>query len=330
MRFTVFERMREDIQTVFAKDPAATTLWEVLCCYPGLHAIWLHRVAHFLWQHSLLFLGRLVSHINRWLTGVEIHPGAHVGRRCFIDHGMGVVIGETAEIGDDVLMYQGVVLGGTSLEKTKRHPTIENNAIIGAGATILGPITVGDGAKIGAGSVVIRPVPPRATIVGIPGHIAGAEPKERPGADLEHGRLPDPVLRTLSQILDRQSFLEERLQEFERALPQVTPTELPAQGRSLSSTYEDDILDALRQVIDPEIGVNVVDLGLIRKITLNGRGVEVHMVMCQECSPVEHLVERVRRKVKSVVGQEAIEVMLLDEPWNWNYAVSYFMEGSGI
>jgi len=159
----MIERIREDIQTAFAKDPAARTTWEVLCCYPGLHAIWLHRVAHWLWRHKLLFLGRLVSHISRLLTGVDIHPGAAIGRRFFIDHGMGVVIGETAEIGDDVLVYQGAVLGGTTTRKVKRHPTIGSNVVIGAGATLLGAITVGNTARIGAGSVVIQPVPAGAT-----------------------------------------------------------------------------------------------------------------------------------------------------------------------
>lgn len=213
----MFERLREDIETVFAKDPAAKTIWEVIFCYPGLHAIWLHRLAHFLWKHRLLLLGRLVSHINRWLTGVEIHPGARIGHRFFIDHGMGVVIGETAEIGDDVLMYQGTVLGGTSLERTKRHPTIGNNVVIGAGAILLGPITVGENARIGAGSVVIKSVPARATVVGVPGRIAGLKHSTKLGVDLEHGQLPDPVLRALSEILDRQGRLEERVRELERA-----------------------------------------------------------------------------------------------------------------
>ncbi|MEJ2116413.1 MAG: serine O-acetyltransferase, partial [Alphaproteobacteria bacterium] len=217
------DRIKEDIQTIFAEDPAARTLWEVLTCYPGLHAIWLHRVAHFLWQHDCFFLGRALSHFSRWLTGIEIHPGATIGRRFFIDHGMGVVIGETSEIGDGVLVYQGVVLGGTSLVKTKRHPTIGNNVVIGTGATILGPIVVGDGAKIGAGSVVIKPVPPGATIVGVPGHVAGAKRSQKKGTDLEHAKLPDPVLRTLSETLDRQSLLEQRVQKLEKALVQVVP-----------------------------------------------------------------------------------------------------------
>jgi serine O-acetyltransferase len=162
------------------------------------------------------------------LTGIEIHPGAKIGRRFFIDHGMGVVIGETAEIGDDVLMFQGVVLGGTSLEKKKRHPTIGNNVVIGTGATILGAITVGDGARIGAGSVVVKPVPPGATIVGVPGHVAGAKRESKPGTDLEHGKLPDPVLRTLSEALDRQGQLEERVRGLEaRSRSLISQRHLP-------------------------------------------------------------------------------------------------------
>lgn len=323
-------KLKEDVRTVFAKDPAAKTIWEVLCCYPGLHAIWLHRVAHFLWQRRLLFLGRLVSHINRWLTGVEIHPGAAIGRRFFIDHGMGVVIGETAEIGDDVLMYQGVVLGGTSLEKRKRHPTIGDNVVIGAGATILGPIAVGDGARIGAGSVVIKPVTAGATIVGVPGHVAGAKREGTTGAELEHGKLPDPVLRTLSEALDQQSRLEERVRELEQGLSRAAPLAQAGPERALSPACEADIRRVLREVIDPEVGINAVDLGLIQEIVLNGRGVEVRMVICPGCSLAGWLVEQVRRRVRSVVGDESVEVVLLDEAWNWNYAASYFTQGGGI
>jgi serine O-acetyltransferase len=317
----MLSRVREDIRTVFAEDPAARTVWEVLTCYPGLHAIWLHRMAHFLWRCKLFFFARLLSHVSRWLTGIEIHPGARIGRRFFVDHGMGVVIGETAEIGDDVLMYQGVVLGGTSLEKTKRHPTIGNNVVIGTGATVLGPIAVGDGARIGAGSVVIKPVPPGATIVGVPGRVAEAK-HEKPGVDLEHGRLPDPVLRTLSEALDRQSRLEERLHDLERMVSRIEPLALSVPKRELSPTCEAGIRQALREVIDPEVGVNVVDLGLIREIVLNGRGVEVRMVLCPGCSLAGHLIEQVRRKVRNVVGGEPVEVVLLDEAWDCSEAAS--------
>jgi serine O-acetyltransferase len=209
----LFKGFREDIRTVFAKDPAARSTIEVLTCYPGLHALWLHRIAHFLWRHHMRFLARLLSHFNRFLTAIEIHPGAKIGRRFFIDHGAGVVIGETTEIGDDVLMYQGVVLGGTSLEKGKRHPTVGNNVVIGTGAVALGAITIGDGARIGSGSVVIKSVPPGATVVGIPGRVI--DEHRKPVVDLEHGRLPDPVAEAIRVVLSEQANLEKRLKELE-------------------------------------------------------------------------------------------------------------------
>ena len=323
--------IREDVRIVFSRDPAAKTTWEVLCCYPGLHAIWLHRVAHSLWQHKLLFLGRLVSHVSRWLTGVEIHPGARIGRRFFIDHGMGVVIGETSEIGDDVLMYQGVVLGGTNVEKTKRHPTIGNNVVVGTGATLLGPITVGENARIGAGSVVIKPVPAGATIVGVPGRVAGPKLASQAGANLEHAKLPDPVLRTMRETLERQSRLEERIQDMETALSRTARPALPVQERVPSPATETAIREALREVIDPEVGINIVELGLIRAITLNGNGVEVRMVlMCPECPMAGYMVGQVRRKVRRVVGDEPVEVVLMDEAWNWNDAAPRLIWGDGI
>jgi len=167
----LFRTLREDIQTVFDKDPAARSVLEVVFCYPGLHALWFHRLAHFLWRHKLRLPARFVSHISRFLTAIEIHPGAKIGRRFFIDHGAGVVIGETAEVGDDVLMYQGVVLGGTTSRKEKRHPTIGNSVVMGTGAAALGSITIGDRARIGSGSVVVKSVPFGATVVGIPGRI---------------------------------------------------------------------------------------------------------------------------------------------------------------
>ncbi len=209
----MFKTIKEDIHTVFAKDPAARSVLEVIFCYPGLHALWLHRLAHFLWCHHLKLLARLLSHINRFLTGVEIHPGARIGRHFFIDHGAGVVIGETAEIGDDVLMYQGVVLGGTTLEKKKRHPTIGNRVVIGTGAIVLGAITVGDDARIGSGSVVVKPIPPGSTVVGVPGRIV--EDGRGPLLDLEHGKLPDPVAEAIRLVLEEQGRLEERLKRLE-------------------------------------------------------------------------------------------------------------------
>ena len=203
----------EDIRTVFIKDPAARSMAEVITCYPGLHALWLHRIANFLWRHHLRLLARMLSHCNRFLTGIEIHPGAKIGRRFFIDHGAGVVIGETTEIGNDVLLYQGVVLGGTSLKKGKRHPTLEDNVVVGAGAVVLGAINIGNGARIGSGSVVVKTVPPGATVVGIPGRVI--DEHRKPVLDLEHGRLPDPVAETIKLVLDEQAKLEQRLGRLE-------------------------------------------------------------------------------------------------------------------
>jgi len=225
--------LREDIRTVFAKDPAARSVAEVIFCYPGLHALWLHRVANFLWRHHLRLLARLLSHCNRFLTGIEIHPGAGIGRRFFIDHGAGVVIGETAEIGNDVLLYQGVVLGGTSLKKGKRHPTLENNVVVGAGAIVLGAITIGDGARIGSGSVVINSVPPGATVVGIPGRVI--DEHRKPILDLEHGRLPDPVAEAIRLVLSEQAKLEERLEKIE--------------SKSGIAVPRDELRDKIREVM---------------------------------------------------------------------------------
>jgi serine O-acetyltransferase len=329
----MLNRLKEDVRTIFAKDPAARTVWEILCCYPGLHAIWFHRLAHALWVRGFRFLARLVSHVNRALTGVEIHPGAQIGRRFFVDHGMGVVIGETAEIGHDVLMYQGVVLGGTSLERTKRHPTIGDNVVIGADATILGPITVGDGARIGAGSVVIKPVPPGTTVVGVPGHIAGLASSTKSEADvLEHGQLPDPVLRTLSEILQRQSRLEEKLGELERTVPRVDlPQLVGGNGGSDGRNAENAIRQALRDVIDPEVGVNVVDLGLIREIKGAGENVIIRMVLTYPAHPMAgYLVEQVRRKARRAADGRTVEVVLLDEAWRWEDREPHLRSGGGI
>jgi serine O-acetyltransferase len=205
----VFRLLREDLQTVFKKDPAARSTMEVLFCYPGLHAIWNHRVAHFLWKHKIRLLGRMMSHAARFVTGVEIHPGATIGRRFFIDHGMGVVIGETSEIGDDVLLYQGVVLGGTTHEKKKRHPTIGNNVVVGAGAILLGDIVIGDEARVGAGSVVVTSLEPRTTAVGVPARVVR---RGRPEEALEHDR--EAIKAMLSEqedMMDRLSRIEEKL-----------------------------------------------------------------------------------------------------------------------
>ena len=205
---------------------------EVIFCYPGLHALWLHRLAHFLWQYKLKFAARFVSHVSRFLTGIEIHPGARIGRRLFIDHGAGVVIGETAEVGDNVLMYQGAVLGGTSLKKEKRHPTIGNNVVIGTGAVALGAITIGDRARIGSGSVVIKSVPPGATVVGIPGTIV--EDRHKPLVNLEHGKLPDPVAEAIRLVLREQEDLGEHLKRLENLSGLIVPEdELMGKRREL-------------------------------------------------------------------------------------------------
>ena len=207
----MFAHLREDINTILERDPAARSRWEVLTCYPGLHALMVHRVAHWFWTRELLWLGRWVSQWGRWLTGIEIHPGAQVGRRVFIDHGMGVVIGETAIIGDDCTIYQGVTLGGTSLNGGKRHPTLEEGVVIGAGAKVLGPFTVGKGARIGSNAVVIKEVPPGATAVGIPARIIidnGAQQREEHAARLGFSayavtqNADDPLAIALHGLID--------------------------------------------------------------------------------------------------------------------------------
>ena len=206
----MFARLREDIHAVFDRDPAARSSLEVFFCYPGLHALWFHRVAHWLWVREFFFLGRFLSHIGRFFTGIEIHPGARIGKKFFIDHGMGVVIGETAEIGDNVTLYHGVTLGGVSWEKTKRHPTIEDNVVIGSGAKILGPFVVGSGSKVGSNSVVVKEVPENSTVVGIPGRVVMATEKPSDKVDLEHGKLPDPEAKAISCLFDQIRELEKK------------------------------------------------------------------------------------------------------------------------
>jgi serine O-acetyltransferase len=212
---SMWEQLKEDIRTIKDRDPAAKNAVEVLLCYPGLHAIWLHRIAHALYQKRWFTTARLVSHFSRWFTGIEIHPGAKIGRRLFIDHGMGVVVGETTEIGDDCLIYKGVVLGGTTLEKKKRHPTLGNRVIIGSNSTVLGAISIGDGARIGSGSVVVKPVPPGATVVGVPGRIVESLTPEKEELDFEHGNLPDPLSDIMKMLLQLHSKLEERVKRLE-------------------------------------------------------------------------------------------------------------------
>ncbi|GIN42168.1 MULTISPECIES: serine O-acetyltransferase [Heyndrickxia] len=206
----MFKRMKEDIEVVFEQDPAARSSFEVILTYSGLHAIWAHRVAHGFYKRRLFFIARVISQISRFFTGIEIHPGAKIGRRFFIDHGMGVVIGETCEIGDNVTVFQGVTLGGTGKEKGKRHPTIKDNALIATGAKVLGSITVGENSKIGAGSVVLKNVPPNSTVVGIPGRVViqdGVKIKK----DLNHSDLPDPVADVCSAMEERIKHLEAEL-----------------------------------------------------------------------------------------------------------------------
>jgi serine O-acetyltransferase len=205
--------IQDDIRAVYAGDPAVRTLLEVLVCYPGLHAIWMHRIAHRLWIWRLRFIGRCISHCNRRLTNIEIHPGARIGKRLFIDHGAGVVIGETAEIGDDVIIYQGVVLGGVSREKGKRHPTIGNSVVVGAHAILLGPITVGERARIGANAVVIHSVPPNTTMVGVLARPVTGDGEQ--AARLEHARLPDVVGEALRRMSEEVDALKKRIEEME-------------------------------------------------------------------------------------------------------------------
>ncbi len=216
--------LREQIETIFREDPAARSVLEIVLCYPGFHAVMAHRVAHRLYRAGVPLLPRLISQMSRFFTGIEIHPGAKIGRRFFIDHGMGVVIGETTEIGDDVLLYQGVTLGGTGKEKGKRHPTIGNHVVIGSGAKVLGNITIGDHVKIGAGSVVIHSVPDHSTVVGVPGRIVRRHGVPLTDAEvLEHGRLPDPEAQAIEELTRRIERLEDELQ----ALRQQTELRLP-------------------------------------------------------------------------------------------------------
>jgi serine O-acetyltransferase len=209
----MFKTLKEEVKNIFAKDPAARSTLEVLTCYPGLHAIILHRMAHWFWVRKFYFFGRFTSHISRFLTGIEIHPGAKIGKNLFIDHGMGVVIGETSIIGDGVLIYKGVLLGGTSLEKKKRHPTIGDNVVIGSNAIVLGDITIGNGAIIGAGSVVTHEVPEGCTAVGVPARVSICRSTDAAGK-LDHNKLPDPVTQTMRFVLEEQKKLEARVSEL--------------------------------------------------------------------------------------------------------------------
>lgn len=314
--------IREDITTIFEKDPAARSRIEVLLCYPGLHALIIHRISHRLWTFNHFLSARFLSHISRFLTGVEIHPGAKIGNRVVIDHGMGVVIGETAEIGDDVLLYMGVVLGGTTLTRGKRHPTLGNGVVVGSGASILGPIAIGNYAKIGAGSVVVRDVPPGATVVGVPGRIAGLE-RYTTQDDIRDNAMPDPTLRVISRLLERQGVLEEKIAKLEQDLVCIHPfvVDTPISDRRT------EVWTALRQVIDPEIGHNIVDVGLIRSVIIEEEFVAVEMGLNKKSCPLlEYLVNQVENRLNLIGWIAEVKVTVIDDPWETNGCHEYALQ----
>jgi serine O-acetyltransferase len=212
----MFDAIRSDVRTVMERDPAARSAVEVVLCYPGVHALAFHRVANRLWRRGWLSAARLVSHVSRFLTGIEIHPAARIGRGLFIDHGMGIVIGETAEIGDNVSLLQGVTLGGTSTRREKRHPTLGDNVTVGAGAKVIGAITVGENSRVGAGSVVVRDVPPNAVVVGVPGRVTYKDGQRVSGIDMNMTDLPDPVSRAIEQLVERIRGLEADLDSLRK------------------------------------------------------------------------------------------------------------------
>jgi serine O-acetyltransferase len=229
----MWEQLREDINSVFERDPAARNAFEVLTAYPGIHAVLMHRLNHALWQWGLKWLARFLAYLTRWLTGIEIHPRARIGRRFFIDHGMGVVIGETAEIGDDCTLYHGVTLGGTSWQQGKRHPTLGNDVVVGAGAKILGPLDIGEGARIGSNAVVVKDVPAGATVVGIPGRVVSSQHDELSRKRQETARkigfdaygatqdMPDPVANAINSMLDHIHLIDKRLDEASHAIKEL-------------------------------------------------------------------------------------------------------------
>jgi serine O-acetyltransferase len=217
----MLKEMRKDVRTVLERDPAARSTLEVVLCYPGVHAIWAHRVSHALWGAGWTTTARLLSHLSRFLTGIEIHPAAKLGSGLFIDHGMGIVIGETAEVGQNVSLLQGVTLGGTSNKREKRHPTLGDHVMVGAGAKILGGFTIGAGSRIGAGSVVVREVPENSVVVGVPGRVTFRDGARVAGIDLNQTDLPDPLARTLEQMVDRIHALEEEIESLKKALKEA-------------------------------------------------------------------------------------------------------------
>ena len=215
----MFDRLRDDIRTVMERDPAARSSWEVILCYPGVHALAFHRLAHAIWRRGFTVPARFMSHIARFLTGIEIHPAARLGPGLFIDHGMGVVIGETAEVGENVTLLQGVTLGGTSLKREKRHPTLGNNVVVGAGAKIIGGFKIGDGSRIGAGSVVVREVPTNSVVVGVPGRVTYRDGQRVAGGiDLDQTDLPDPVSKAIEQLAERIRALEAELETVRKKI----------------------------------------------------------------------------------------------------------------
>lgn len=216
----MFKTFKNDVQVIKERDPAVKSSLEAILCYPGLHALWLHRVAHVFYQNNFHLVARLINTLSRFLTNIDIHPGATIGQGLFIDHGLGVVIGETAQIGDNVTIYQGVTLGGTGKETGKRHPTVGNNVVISSGAKILGSFTVGDNSKIGAGSVVLKPIPPNSVVVGIPGRIV-TQNGQRVGIDLHHDELPDPVADFEAKLQAHMDMIEQRLHDIENNCCQI-------------------------------------------------------------------------------------------------------------
>ncbi len=217
----MFDALRRDIRTVLERDPAARSPLEVLLCYPGVHALAFHRVAHRLWNLGWTTVARFVSHVSRFLTAIEIHPAARIGPGLFIDHGAGVVIGETAEVGENVTLLQGVTLGGTSLKREKRHPTLGNDVVVGAGAKIIGAFKIGDGSRIGAGSVVVREVPPNSVVVGVPGRVTYRDGRRVSGIDMNQTDLPDPVAKAIEQLTDRIRNLEAEVQTLRKAVSET-------------------------------------------------------------------------------------------------------------
>jgi serine O-acetyltransferase len=232
----MIKALREDVASIFDRDPAARSTWEVLTCYPGLHALYMHKLAHFFWSHGLRWLGRFTSHFGRWATGIEIHPGATIGRRVFIDHGMGVVIGETAEIGDDVTLYHGVTLGGTSWNKGKRHPTLGKGVVVGAGAKILGPIVVGPGAKVGSNAVVVKNVPAGATMVGIPARAVESQTAEEAVRFAAYAVVleqDDPYSKAIQTLVAHSRELEQTIVNLKERLVRLERLEAAEKDKSL-------------------------------------------------------------------------------------------------